>query len=341
MPGVFISYRKSDSAGFTGRLFDHLSRRFGPDEVFMDVEGGIEHGADFPQAIESAVSQAGAMLVVIGPEWLECTDARGNRRLDDPADWVRLEVATALRREILVLPVLVDGATMPAAEQLPPDLQRLARKQAIEISNSRWEYDLGRLIARLERVARPGGRTRRVRAARTAAGVATVLVLGAAGVWSLTRRPDARAGSSVPSDTAGVVADTLGRLISPVTPVVPPAADTGNRPAAPAHDPADLTGDWRDEDGNLYRVARRDGGGFEMGGIDPPDTTGVYRNITVDGRSVEISIGALPSATQYEVANLRLDVGGNVMSGLRKSTQIEDVLPVNWVLHRVQGRPGS
>ncbi|HEX9939505.1 MAG TPA: toll/interleukin-1 receptor domain-containing protein [Longimicrobium sp.] len=158
MAGVFISYRKSDSAGFTGRLFDHLSRHFGPEQVFMDVDD-IARGADYPQVIEGAVGQASAMVVVIGRQWLACTDARGNRRLDDPADWVRNEVAAGLRREILVLPVLVDGAAMPAAGELPPDIARLAFKQAGEISNSRWEYDLGEVTRSLERVVTPAAGT--------------------------------------------------------------------------------------------------------------------------------------------------------------------------------------
>jgi hypothetical protein len=166
--GVFISYRRIDSAGFAGRLFDHLSRHFGSHQVFMDIEGGIERGADFPEEINKALQSAAAMIVVIGQQWLVCTDAEGNRRLDKPDDWVRHEVAFALRRNILLLPVLVDNVSMPSPEQLPGDIIELARKHASDIRNSSWDYDVGQITKSLERVLQPIGsklahRTKRTR----------------------------------------------------------------------------------------------------------------------------------------------------------------------------------
>ena len=97
---------------YAGRLFDHLSRHFGPGSVFMDI-GGIARGQDFAQAIESALNACEVVLVLIGNAWVSCTGQDGRRRLDDPRDWVRLEVAAALRRDILVVPVLIDGARLP------------------------------------------------------------------------------------------------------------------------------------------------------------------------------------------------------------------------------------
>lgn len=151
MGGIFISYRREDSAGHAGRLFDRLRERFGKDRVFMDVSG-IEPGADFVEAIDSAVGSCDALIVVIGRKWLACADAAGNRRLDDPEDFIRLETAAALRRGIRVIPVLIQDAAMPTEKDLPEDLLKLARRQAIEISDGHWESDTGALIETLAKV---------------------------------------------------------------------------------------------------------------------------------------------------------------------------------------------
>jgi hypothetical protein len=157
MTGIFISYRRIDSRVYAGRLFDRLARHFGPSVLFMDIEGGISRGADFVNAIGRAVADVDAMVVVIGHHWSKCTDDQGLRRLDSEDDWVRQEIVAALRRDILVLPVLVGGATMPRAEDLPDDIRALARKQAAEISDSRWDYDT---------VVKPGSDAQRPRSAR-------------------------------------------------------------------------------------------------------------------------------------------------------------------------------
>lgn len=149
MDGIFISYRRDDSAGYAGRLYDRLIPRFGASRVFMDVEG-IEPGADFVTAIEEAVGSCRVLVVIIGDEWLSTPDAAGRRRLDDPHDFIRLETVTALTRGIRVVPVLVGGALMPRAEELPDDLKPLARRQAIEISHKQWEATTDELIHALE-----------------------------------------------------------------------------------------------------------------------------------------------------------------------------------------------
>lgn len=148
MDGIFISYRRDDSAGYAGRLYDRLSAHFGTDRVFMDV-AGIELGTDFVTAIEQAVGSCKVLIVVIGDEWLSTTDAAGRRRLEDPHDFVRLETRVALEREIRVVPVLVGGALMPRADELPPELKSLARRQAIEISHKQWEASTQELIRAL------------------------------------------------------------------------------------------------------------------------------------------------------------------------------------------------
>ena len=150
MKGLFISYRRVDAAGHAGRLFDRLAAHFGKDAVFMDVEG-IEAGVDFVEVIEQAVGGCAVLLAVIGRSWLTCVDEQGRRRLDDPQDFIRLEIGSALARKVRVVPVLVEGAQMPPVEALPEDLRPLARLQAVELRDSRWDSDVEALIAVLER----------------------------------------------------------------------------------------------------------------------------------------------------------------------------------------------
>ncbi len=141
---IFISYRQEDSAGHSGRLFDVLGDRF-PDRLFMDVDT-LEPGVDFVDAIKKAVGSCEVLIVVIGQKWLTVADAAGQRRLDDPGDFVRQEVESALGRDIRVIPVLVQGAAMPQADELPSSLARLARRNAIGLSDTRWAYDVDRLV---------------------------------------------------------------------------------------------------------------------------------------------------------------------------------------------------
>jgi hypothetical protein len=151
MPGIFISYRREDTAGHAGRIFDRLRETFGRDKVFMDV-AAIEPGVDFVEAIDRAVGSCDVLLVIIGKQWLSCHDAAGRNRLDDPKDFIRLETASALRRNIRVIPVLVQGATMPGEGDLPDDLKKLARRQAAEISDSHWDASFERLIETLQKL---------------------------------------------------------------------------------------------------------------------------------------------------------------------------------------------
>ena len=151
MSGIFISYRREDGAGYAGRIFDRLTSRFGVDQVFMDVSD-IEPGVDFVEAIEAAIGSCDALLVVIGTQWLDCRDGEGNRRLDDANDPVRLEIAQALAHNVRVIPLLIRGARMPAMRDLPSDLGRFSSRQALELSDSRWDYDTGRLVEALEKI---------------------------------------------------------------------------------------------------------------------------------------------------------------------------------------------
>ncbi len=149
MRAIFISYRRDDSEGQAGRLLKDLAGHFGHDAVFMDV-AGIAAGRDFRRVIDEHVATCGVLLAIIGKNWLTAQNAAGRRRLDDPADFVRLETASALKRDIPVIPVLVQGASMPQAEQLPPDLAELAYRNSVELSHARWDSDVQLLIKALE-----------------------------------------------------------------------------------------------------------------------------------------------------------------------------------------------
>jgi hypothetical protein len=183
MARVFISYRRDDSAGYAGRLFDRLSARFGEANVFMDVDS-IEPGQDFIASIQRSVTGCDALVAVIGPDWLTIARPDGRRRLDDPADMVRVEVESALSaRGIEVFPALVEGASMPRAADLPAPMRPLTRRQAVEISDSRFRFDSNRLIAAIEEGVRSQERARLLELVRGhPRGSAVVGVMAAIGI---------------------------------------------------------------------------------------------------------------------------------------------------------------
>ena len=145
MRGIFISYRREDAEGQAGRLFDDLSAHFGRDAVFMDV-AGIKKGLDFRRIIDEHVTSCGVLLVIIGKRWLSVTDNKGKRRLDDANDFVRLETAAALSRDIPVVPVLVHDAVMPTEQELPDVLKELAFRNGTELTHARWDSDVKLLV---------------------------------------------------------------------------------------------------------------------------------------------------------------------------------------------------
>ena len=150
MARIFLSYRREDSSGHAGRLYDRLSQRFGDDNLFMDVDN-ISPGLNFVEVIQNAVGACEVLLAVIGRQWLTSTDSQGQRRLDNPKDYVRLEIVTALERKIHVIPFLVDGVSMPRATELPDVLQPLAHCQALKVGD-RFHPDVDRLIKELEKI---------------------------------------------------------------------------------------------------------------------------------------------------------------------------------------------
>jgi hypothetical protein len=146
---VFISYRRQDTSGMAGRLYDQLAARFGDDQVFMDVDT-LAPGVDFAEVITQAVSACQVLLAVIGPQWLTAGDKDGRRRLNRPDDLVRLEIAAALKRDIHVIPILVQGAVMPRRQELPDNLAGLVRRNALLLRHESFRSDVDKLLAAIE-----------------------------------------------------------------------------------------------------------------------------------------------------------------------------------------------
>lgn len=157
MTTIFISYRRDDAAAYAGRLYDGLRDRYGDNHVFMDVDR-IQPGENFAAVIERCVHNADVVLAVIGETWLTVRNDSGRRRLDDPEDFVRMEIRAALDAGRRVIPVLVGGARMPGEQSLPPALRRLAGLQAVDMSDERWDYDTERLTRSIDKDGKPVAR---------------------------------------------------------------------------------------------------------------------------------------------------------------------------------------
>jgi hypothetical protein len=219
MSGIFISYRREDSAPYAGRLYDRLSSRFGAEQVFMDVDD-ISPGADFAAHIDAKVGSCDVMVVVIGKNWLTTRNAEGQLRLSDPNDFVGLEVSLALQRGVLVIPVLVGGAQIPKAEALRADLKPLARRNALTLNNPEFQRDADVLVQTLEKIPGLGkARTGEVGDPRAALRkkllrrlwwkVPVILLLVTFAIWWQWRRErEEELKAQRPSPTAGAIAGT-------------------------------------------------------------------------------------------------------------------------------------
>ncbi|HUL13218.1 MAG TPA: TIR domain-containing protein, partial [Methylococcaceae bacterium] len=149
MAQIFISYRRDDVPGYVRALMLEMKNMVGSQQVFLDMED-IEAGSDFVSIIEDALSHCEVLLAIVGPQWLTSTNHLEQRRLDDPNDFVRLEIATALRRNIPAIPVLIENAKMPSEDDLPSDLKPLARLQGVPLAHSHWDDDINRLFRAIE-----------------------------------------------------------------------------------------------------------------------------------------------------------------------------------------------
>lgn len=152
MSDIFISYRRGTASPYARGIYERFESQFGAGRVFMDIDT-MEPGVDFVEYIETAVSSCRVLIVVMGPDWLAAVDDTGKRRLDDPDDFVRAEVSAALERaDVRVIPVLVANASPPGKADLPEDLVPLTRRHALEITDGRWEYDLGVLVRTVRKI---------------------------------------------------------------------------------------------------------------------------------------------------------------------------------------------
>ena len=179
MAGIFINYRRDDVPGVAGRLFDHLAARFSRRSLFMDVDA-MKPGMDFVKQLDTQVSQCAVLVAVIGPHWYDAKDKDGHRRLDSDVDYVRIEIASALKRDIPVIPLLVDGAVIPAEGSLPDDLKSLIRRHALELRHTRFDAGALAVIRALEDLVP----TRRM-PWRALAALVIVMAMVAAGVVTL------------------------------------------------------------------------------------------------------------------------------------------------------------
>jgi hypothetical protein len=222
MARIFINYRRDDTQGVAGRLFDHLALKYSRSELFMDVDA-MKPGLDFAKQLDTQVSQCHVLLAMIGPHWLEAHDQTGRRRLDNAKDSVRVELASALKRDIAVIPVLVEGTQMPAEESLPDDLKPLAFRHALELRHTRFNADADAIMHALEEVVP----RRHVPWMLAGAGVAVAALVGIAIVlWPKLHR--------APAPPAPQVAMRPPALPSNPPAAAPLPAPTVQAPAAAA-----------------------------------------------------------------------------------------------------------
>ncbi len=181
MGTIFINYRREETSGEARALFKDLVARLGETAVFMDVDN-IELGRDFRKEIRERLASCDLLLALIGRNWVNAQNPSGRRRLEDPGDFVRLEIEAALKRNIPVTPVLVQGAKMPTAEELPEDIRDFAYRHGFELRHDRWESDLQEMLKRL-RLGAQKPAARKPWLATVGASVAVLVIAGAGLVY--------------------------------------------------------------------------------------------------------------------------------------------------------------
>jgi peptidoglycan hydrolase-like protein with peptidoglycan-binding domain len=312
MPGIFINYRRDDAAGFARSLYEHLDQEFKQGQVFMDVEALREPGMDFAKEIDRSLARCAVMLVLIGKSWLSSKDEAGGRRIDEAEDFVRLEIATALKREVRVIPVLLGGATMPRTDELPEDLQAIGRRQAIAITHDDWAHDVSRLVDALTKI--PGIR-KRTKRGQSGWSTRSLVIAGGAGaalglavlVWAgfkLENRNDAPPPAETTYDTA--------REQSPAQTYETTPAPVQTTPAAAEPEPAPVSS----EDVHLAQMLLASLG-YDPGvvdGVSGAATTAAVRAFQYDegvaqtGAIDDALIAQLRSASQSQSGSTASDV---------------------------------
>lgn len=304
---VFISYRVQDTSGETGRLVDALKNHFEEDQIFMDIDK-IEPGVDFTEVISRSLDICDVMLAIIGPNW-QGKDSNGLSRIKKSNDWVRLELSTALKRNIRVVPVLVDGASLPDVSELPEDLEGLSRRQTYEISNKRWRYDTEQLINFLQQNigVKPKG--------RTAQPVAPLPVV----------QPVRKSGMNIwLKIVLGIFAfigvlGVIGLIIGPEKkPETQPQNLTGTttttvQPANTQHvvSQMNVAGNWVDPEGGIVRI-QQSGNKLTVTISHDNEQTGTGSGY-IENDNVEMNVNQLNVA--MVTYNVRLSADGNEMNG--------------------------
>jgi formylglycine-generating enzyme required for sulfatase activity len=313
MPSVFISYRRSDSSAISGRIHEHLVRALGKENVFKDVDS-IPPGVDFRKVVGDSVALCDVLLAVIGVRWLGATDAAGQDRLSLETDFVRLEIEAALKRDIPVIPVLVEGASVPTPDQLPPSLRDLAYRHASVVRNDPdFNHDMDRLIRALKRpIAPPAGEPVKWKA--PAAVMAGVLALGATALSVFTHRdPVLVSGRGLEAPLAPAETPKSGPVPAPspsqpapdppargetkadstvgVIPTRPQRPDSPAKAAATGTIPDEGTRPGQERDDNALKMTFSwcPAGSFKMG--SPPDEPERQKNEGgKDGKQVDVSL---------------------------------------------------
>lgn len=351
MPGVFISYRREDSSGYAGRLFDILSGHFGRQNTFMDLDT-IQGGDDFAVVIEQKISTSDVLVAVIGVHWLTIADEQGKRRLDNPRDFVRLEIASALKRGIRVIPVLVGGAVMPRAEDLPPDLSPLSERQAIEVRDTHFHSDAEQLIGILHE-ALHGGRFRfsnlngKYLVAALAVGIIIAIVVG------VLVHQHASPGAAHSSTPVTAVPGTKAVGISDDRPVTHEQRDdrvpTGNKSKSTA-EIADVSGRWtapvKYDWGDSYTETFE----FEIDSNELSGTAsflGVDRGIVdgrIDGSRVSFTTKTLSTISSddktYEDKHLYKGIvdGNQIRFTMMTDSSMESHVPIHFTASKIKAR---
>ncbi len=242
MSGVFISYRRDDSSGYAGRLFDILSVHLGRENTYMDLDT-IRGGDNFATVIEEKISQCDVLLAVIGERWLTSTGENGRRRLDMANDFVRLEIAKALERGVRVIPVLVGGATMPHQDDLPDDLRPLSVHQAMDLRDAHFHADVDQLVDLLDKIVPSiASRQRKVKSKRLALAVSSVLAVvvilgGILVVWQVKPAAHPNPDSAAQKRTAPANAPVpSAQPVNPIEADKSRSLNTGS---------ADVSGKWK------------------------------------------------------------------------------------------------
>jgi hypothetical protein len=303
---IFISYRVQDTSGETGRLADALKNHFEEDQIFMDIDK-IEPGVDFTEVISRSLDICDVMLAIIGPNW-QGRDSNGLSRIKKPDDWVRLELSTALKRNIRVVPVLVDGASLPDVSELPEDLEGLSRRQTYEISNKRWQYDTEQLIHFLQHSIGIGPKRR----VPQQPPLPVVQPVGKSGmnIWLKI--------------VLGIFAfigvlGVIGLIIGPEKkPETQPQSLTGTAPATiqPGNNQnvvgqVDVTGNWIDPEGGIVTL-RQSGNELTVQIFHNNEQTGSGSGYIENG-TVEMNLNLLNYARI--TYNVQLSADGNEMNG--------------------------